>query len=219
MSQVKVKFTGNASFTQVPTGIHLPAGNPFGLPGGTPFDAVLAPAFLPDSLLGTQSASAEITMPDQLVAGLAFKVTPQLTVLADYQYTNWKVFETLDLTLASAPSVSLYEHYAGTNAFRAGFDWRASGGITLHGGVLTHNGAAPAETVTPILPEGQRIEGTVGAGVDLTPMLRLNLAYQYIQQADRRGRMVDAPTPTTALNHGLFKFTANLFGASLALAF
>ena len=73
--------------------------------------------------------------------------------------------------------------------------------------------------MTPILPEGQRIEGTVGAGIRLTPALRLDLAYQYLYQGDRRGRMIEVAAPTPANNHGIFAFTANLFGASLALAF
>jgi long-chain fatty acid transport protein len=140
--------------------------------------------------------------------------------MADWQHTDWTVFKSLDLHLVTADTtISAYEHYIATDAFRAGFDWQASDKLAIRGGVLTHKGASPDETVTPILPEGQRIEGTVGAGVQVTPMLRLDLAYQYVQQGDRRGRVVDAPVPTTALNSGLFKFTANLFSASLALAF
>ncbi|MGA2383606.1 MAG: outer membrane protein transport protein [Gemmatimonadales bacterium] len=218
-TQVKVNFTGTASFTQIATGITLPAGNPLGLPGGTPLDALLTPNFAADSLLGSQSASTSITMPDQLVVGLAYKLTPRFTVMADYQFTGWSKFSSLDLTLAKAPAVSMYENYGNTSAFRAGFEWNPTGALEVRAGVLTHNGASPAETVTPVLPEGQRIEGTVGLGIPLSDWLRLDVAYQYLQQAERHGRMVDAPVPTTALNSGLFHFTGNLFGASLALAF
>ena len=218
MTQVKVNFTGKATFTPVPTGITLAAGNPFGVPGGTPLDAVLASAFT--TSLANQNASTTITMPAQLVVGLAYAVTPQFKVMADYQYTDWTVFKSLDLKLDAANLViSEYEHYIASNAFRAGVEWQATNGLALRCGILTHKGAAPDETVTPILPEGQRMEGTLGAGVNLTSGLRLDLAYQYIYQGDRRGRMVDSPTPTPALNHGIFAFTANLFGASLALAF
>jgi long-chain fatty acid transport protein len=218
MTQVKVNFTGKATFTAVPTGITLAAGNPFGAPGGTPLDAVLASAFT--TSLANQNASTTITMPAQLVVGLAYAVTPQLKVMADYQYTDWTVFKSLDLKLDAANLViSEYEHYIASNAFRAGVEWQATNGLALRAGMLTHKGAAPDETVTPILPEGQRIEGTVGAGINLTSMLRLDVAYQYIYQGDRRGRMIDVAAPTPANNHGIFAFTANLFGASLALAF
>jgi long-chain fatty acid transport protein len=219
MSQAKVDFTGTAHFTPMATGVALPAGNALGVPGGTTLEQVLAPKFFTDSLLGQQDASTSITMPDQIVAGLAYKVTPGLTVLLDYQFTNYKVFETLNLNLSRAPSVSEYEHFKGVSAFRAGVDWKALDWLQVRAGVLTHSGAAPAETVTPILPEGKRIEGTLGLGIELTPGATLNLAYQYVRQGDRRGRLVDAAVPTPALNHGIFAFTANLFGASLALAF
>ena len=229
MSQVKVKFTGNATFTPVATGIALPAGNPICNPPGLP---ALCPAGTPleNALMGlggttlqNQSASANITMPSQIVVGLAYKVTPQLRVMADWQYTDWTVFKSLDLKLNTADTtISAYEGYAATSGFRVGFDWQASSTITIRGGALTHKGASPDESVTPILPEGQRIEGTVGVGIQMTPVVRLDLGYQYVYQADRHGRVTDPSagvTPTTALNSGLFKFSANLFSASLALAF
>ena len=218
MSQVKITFTGNASFTVVPTGITLAAGNPFSAPTGTPLETALFAAG--GATLQNQSASTSITMPPQLLAGVAYGVTPTLKVMADWQYTDWSVFKTLDLTLKTANfTLSEYEHYKATNAFRDGLDWQAMDGLAIRAGVLTHKGASPDETVTPILPEGQRIEGTLGAGIRLTPALRLDLAYQYLYQGDRRGRMIEVAAPTPANNHGIFAFTANLFGASLALAF
>jgi long-chain fatty acid transport protein len=220
LSQVKVNFSGTATFTPVLTGITLAAGNPFGAPAGTTLEQALFAGA--GALLGKQDASTKITMPEQLVVGVAFKVVPTLNLMADWQWTNWKAFKTLDLHLsASDTTLSEYEHYGATNALRAGFDWQATPAVAIRGGVLTHNGASPEETVTPILPEGQRFEGTVGAGIHLMPNLRLDLAYQYIRQQDRRGRMTDpvGRDPLPLDNTGLFKFTANLFGASLALAF
>ena len=222
LSRVKINFTGTASFTQVQTGILEAAGNPLGVPAGTPLDVILAAGFGAGQPLSNQSASTTITMPDQIVAGLAYKVMDNLTVLADWQHTNWSVFQSLDLTLAVAPSISEPENYKSTDAFRFGVDWQATPKLAIRAGALRHNGASPDQSVTPVLPEGNRVEGTLGAGIELAPHLRLDLAYQYLQQQDRRGRMVDPPTgvaPTPLLNHGLYQFKANLFGASLALGF
>ncbi len=223
LSQVKVNFSGNATFTPVATGITLAAGDPLLgglLPAGTSLETALFAQG--GSKIAKQGASTTVTMPDQLVAGVAFKVTPKLTLMADWQYTDWAKFQDLALHLDAADTtLTEYEHYMATNAFRAAFDWQATRSIALRGGFLTHKGASPDQTVTPMLPEGQRFEGTVGAGIQVTPALRLDVAYQYIQQQNRRGRMTDPvgrdPLPTD--NTGLYKFTANLFGASVALAF
>ncbi len=226
LSRVKVNYTGTASFSPVATGIVEAAGNPFGVPAGTPLDAVLASAFASGGALTKQNATTTITMPDQIVVGLAYKVLNNLSVMADWQHTNWKLFQTLALNLALAPSLSEYENFHATDAFRAGLDWQATSRVWIRAGAVKHDGASPSETVTPILPEGDRFEATLGFGVELMPRLRLDLGYQYLVQQDRHGRVVDPPagvTPTAtnlnALNSGLFHFAANLFGASLALGF
>ena len=222
LSRVKINYTGTASFTQVATNILLAAGNPFQVPGGTPLDAVLAQGFTAGQPLSNQSASTTITMPDQIVVGLAYKAMSNLTLLADWQHTNWSLFDTLTLALKVAPTITEPESYTNTDAFRFGVDWQASPKLAIRAGALRHNGASPDQSVTPLLPEGNRYEGTLGVGVELAPRLRLDLAYQYLQQQDRRGRVVDAPAgvaPTPLLNSGLYSFKANLFGASLSVGF
>jgi long-subunit fatty acid transport protein len=82
-------------------------------------------------------------------------------------------------------------------------------------GFIDHEGAAPAQTVTPNLPEGARTEFTAGLGFQFSQQFHLDLSYMYINQADRRGRTVSDPTVT----NGLYNFSANLFGASLAFSF
>ena len=75
--------------------------------------------------------------------------------------------------------------------------------------------------MTPNLPEGKRSELTLGFGTRLGRSLRLDLAYQYIDQGDRRGRTTDGglALPTTTVNNGLYTFTAHLIGATFALDF
>jgi long-chain fatty acid transport protein len=222
MTRQKIEIDdGTVSFNQLPTGITLALGNPFGVPAGTPLDAILAPRFLDDSLLGTQSGSTRLTMPDQFTVGTAFQVTSKIKVLFDYQRVNWKVFDELVLQFERAGTRTIVESYRASNGFRLGGEYAWSPTTTIRGGVLTHSAAAPDQTVTPNLPEGKRSEITLGFGTRLTNALRVDLAYQYIDQADRRGRTTDGgmAVPTTAVNNGLYTFSAHLIGATLALAF
>ncbi len=211
---------GSADFTQVGTGIILPPGNPIGVPGGTPLDSVVAPQFRTGGKLVTQPASGTIALPDQLVLGLAFKPSTTLTLTADYQWVHWTNFSQLSLSFQNLPVTTLYEDYSNTSGYRFGAEYRMNS-MTLRGGWLRHEAAAPDQTVTPLLPEGARWEATGGIGFRINNRMSLDLAYQYIKQQDRRGRVV--PTvrgPTGALaNTGLYTGGANLFGASLHLAY
>ncbi len=237
LMRVHANVQGNATFTQLPTGILLPRASPLQvdttkLPGGAPgspaelFRAACGPhnAFPLDSVfvcantfgttLATQHASTSVAQPDQLVFGAAFDVTPQLTALVDYQWVNWSQFSTLAITTEKLPLNTQYEDYNNTNGWRFGLQYEQNG-IALRAGYLKHDGAAPDQTVTPLLPEGARTEFTLGGGIKVGAHGHLDIAYQHITQQDRRGRVVPAPRGSTAFNTGLYSGSASLLGASL----
>ncbi len=211
---------GDAFFTPVSTGITLAAGNPFGVPAGTPLDSVVAAQFRTGGALVKQHASTRVPLPDQIVVGIAVNLTSQLTLLADYQWVHWDRFSKLQLTFANLGTRTLWEDYKNTNGYRLGAQFDVTPKLSLRGGVLKHDGAAPDNTVTPLLPEGARVEQTFGASLQISTHGRLEAAYQHINQQDRRGRVVDAPRfGGAALNTGLYSGGANLFGVSLVWGF
>ena len=243
LTQAEFNYSGSASFTQVPTGLIVPAPIPLGaltIPAGCPIDTLLAGAgglgskcgvglslFNPTAgALRSQPVTTTVKNPSQLALGLAYKLANGWTLLGDYQLTWWSQFDTLDITFPQTPGGlldrKLFENYHNTSGFRFGAEWAKNAKWTFRGGYLHHGGAAPAETVTPLLPEGQRNEFTVGTTVKLAASLSADLAYQYIRQNDRRGRTREPilnRMPTTGLNNGLYDFQAHLFGVSLSYAF
>ena len=225
LTRVALDYEGTADFEAVSTGIILPGNNPIGMPAGTPLDALVAAshAFDPDSTLGDQAVTTSITMPDQATAGIAIDVSPSLMLLADWQWMNWSVFDVLSITFENQDEPKeVRENYKDTHAIRVGFDWSGGGKLSLRGGYLYHKGAAPPQTVTPLLPEGERNEFTGGIGYRITEQLTLDAAYQYIKQNDRRGRVrepLGGAAPTVALNSGLYKFYAHLVGVTLSVHF
>jgi long-chain fatty acid transport protein len=234
LMKVKLDYAGTARFTQVNTGIIIPAditipGLP-PIPAGTQLDAFLRSlgVFSTGGVLADQTVTTSISNPDMLVLGVAYKLKENLTVLADYQWTHWSTFEVLDLTFAPTTALNrtLYESYKSTSGIRLGAEYVVEVvedlPWTFRGGYLYHQGAAPPQTVTALLPEGARNEVTVGLGVKFAERLTGDFAYQYIRQNDRRGRTRDAADgspPTIALNNGLYTFSAHLFGVSLAFTF
>ena len=237
LTQAKFDYSGTASFTRVPTGIVVPATITVGaltIPAGFPIDTLVGGApgsggldlFNPSTgVFRTQPVTTTIKNPSQLALGLAYKLANGWTLLGDYQLTWWSQFNELDITfpqdLSGLLNRKLFENYHNTSGFRFGAEWAKDAKWTFRGGYLHHDGAAPAETVTPLLPEGQRNEFTLGTTVKLGAALSADLAYQYIRQNDRRGRTREPliGAATTGLNNGLYDFHAHLFGVSLSYAF
>ena len=237
LTQAKFDYSGTASFTRVPTGIVVPATITVGaltIPAGFPIDTLVGGApgsggldlFNPSTgVFRTQPVTTTIKNPSQLALGLAYKLANGWTLLGDYQLTWWSQFNELHITfpqdLSGLLNRQLFENYHNTSGFRFGAEWAKDAKWTLRGGYLHHDGAAPAETVTPLLPEGQRNEFTLGTTVKLGAALSADLAYQYIRQNDRRGRTREPliGAATTGLNNGLYDFHAHLFGVSLSYAF
>jgi opacity protein-like surface antigen len=68
--------------------------------------------------------------------------------------------------------------------------------------------------VTPDLPEGARMEYAAGLGARLSERVAVDVAYQYIDQEDREGRVLLSGPDT-----GTYAFHANLVGAALIVRF
>lgn len=215
LTRKKIDYTGDATFTQVLTGLQLPVAiGP--LPAGTPVDAVLAPEFASGGPLANGSVSTSIIMPPQGSLGFAYKVSDAWSVMADWQYVVWGWFNTINIDFANAgtPDLALHPANKDTHGFRFGTEYQYNAKLMLRGGYLHHNGASPRQFVTPLLPEAARNEFTIGAGIALNPKFHADLAYQYIKQDDRRGTVNLA-----AGNTGLYTFSAHLFGIGLAYTF
>jgi long-chain fatty acid transport protein len=229
LMHAKFDYEGTAQFSQVPTNLTIPATlavGPLVIPAGTPVDALLAspPLDLFNTVLVSQTVTTSITNPEQLILGLAYQPRKDWTLFVDYQWTRWgERFQTVNIDFAN-PVLNrvLHEDYQNTNGIRLAAEWAKDAKWTFRGGYLRHQGAAPDQTVTPLLPEGSRNEFTGGFTVKLSPGFSADVAYQYIKQKDRRGRTREAlfnQGPTTLLNHGVYDFHAHLFGVSLGYAF
>ena len=213
LTKKTITYKGTASFTQVPTGLVLAPAPPL-IPTPVPLDIVLQSQFLSGGNLAGGAASTAITLPDQGAIGFSYKASDRWTLMGDYQQIVWGWFNKLTLTFANPLlNQSLYEGFRDSHAVRLGIEFQQSAKTVIRGGYLFHTAAAPDQTVTPLLPEGERNEFTIGLGTELSKGLHAQFAYQYIRQQDRNGRA------GTTFNNGLYTFNANLFGAGFSYTF
>ncbi|MFP4227583.1 MAG: OmpP1/FadL family transporter [Salinivenus sp.] len=221
LTPIKFEYEGDATFEQISTGLQLPDDNPItGQP--TPLDLVLEPSFVNGPLVD-QSVETELTMPAQVVAGVAVQATDRLLLQADYQWTGWSSFDSIPLTFEEeALSQTRREGYDNTSAVRLGGAYEATDVLTVRAGYLFNQAAAPDRTVTPLLPEADRNHLTAGLSWQIIDTVGLNVAYQYLGQNDRRGRVRGVrpgeENPTAEdLNSGLYSFNAHLVGTTVTI--
>lgn len=223
MHSVEVDLDGDADFTALSNpDLMLPVG-----PGGAlvPLDAVLQDQqlYAEGGPLDDQGVEATLTFPAQAVVGVRFGATPQLGLMADYQWTGWSSFDRIvgQFENPAAEDLELELNYEDAHSFRLGTELAATDAFTLRGGFIYNTAATPDETVTPILPEAERQLYTVGFGYDFGGF-RADAYYNYVNQADRRGRVRGAlPGSFTMadLNVGVYSTTAHLLGLTLSYAF
>jgi long-chain fatty acid transport protein len=215
-----------ATFTQVPTGLVLAAGNPFGLPGGTPLDALLAGQFLPDSALSSQGVTTRVTDPYQIQVGVGFTGLSHTVIDLDYAYFGYESFQTLPITFtgpaaAAGLNRTLIEDYGSSWSIRLGAEHMfESLGITGRAGFSYAVTPAPPVTVTPLLPDMNRYNGSVGIGVPITPGFELDGSYLHVFTDGRRGRIVertDASQTAAELNSGFYTLDADVLSLSLRI--
>jgi long-chain fatty acid transport protein len=211
---------GEVSTAQIPTGLVLRAPLP-AVPAGTPLDLLVAPQFASGATLGPQSATTTLPFPDQLVIGGAIHMSSRFTLLADYQFTNWSLFDQVVIQNQFAPPTTLVESYKDTHGIRLGADYAHARGVAIRAGFDTHTAAAPDQSVTPLIPDAPRREYTAGVTVPLFGHARMDVAYLFVDQQDRRGRTTDGglAAPTAAVNNGTYQYHANLLSASVVLGF
>jgi long-chain fatty acid transport protein len=217
LTPVTLRYDGRASFAPIAASYRVTKANPLGLPVGTALDSFVSQGL---GALQDQDVSTDLEMPAQLVLGLSAHVSRRLKILADYQWVGWSAFNTvtLDFSHALPPDEQLVQNYRDTSAVRVGMEFQAGPALRASAGYFYNQAAAPDETVTPLLPEARRNHLTAGLGWNLRPSMTIDIAYQLVRHADRRGRIVNpAPgeLPTVALNSGMYRARGDLLGITL----
>lgn len=225
MSSIVFNYkNADATFTQTNTGIILPVNNPINPGSPVPVDQLLAPQFQAGGALVSQKVNTRIAHPAQAEAGFGYTGFQNWTLSADYIWIGWKQFTDLPVNFqgpASGSNRTLIEKYNNTSGIRLGVE-RSFGDAKLRFGYAGSSAAAPAETVTPLLPDQDRAIGTVGGAIPLFGRVSLDAAYSRVMTPGRRGR-VDERTSLSQtadqLNNGVYKLNANIFSASLKASF
>jgi long-chain fatty acid transport protein len=228
LSSINFKYDdANARFVQLATNLVVPdastGGALGGLPAGTPYDAFLAAQFRTGGALVDQKVSTQITHPGQFEAGIGYTAPTGTLVSFDYGYILWNKFDVLPVNFkgpAAANSRSLIEDYHNSASYRLGLEQKFSRywDITGRAGFSLTKTPAPDETVTPLLPDMDRRNFAIGAGLPLGPRWTIDAGYLHVDTKGRRGRIVERTSESQTaeeLNGGFYRLNANILSLSL----
>ena len=197
-SHVDVDLHGPAAFGQIPT-------------GNAQFDGAVA-----QELPFGKGAQARTTLqfPSVTMFGIAYEVTPNLTLEADGNYTTWSVFDQTVLQIDGLPDTTLVHNWVNTWAFRAGLTYRCSTtGSWIAGGFVYDQTPQPNADVGVFLPDANRTGGTIGAGIALSKHFQFQVSSLFLWFHER--------TITTSKDNfsATYQTFAILPSATLKLAF
>jgi len=197
-SKITVKYKGDATFTQIATGFPQFDG---AVAGQIPFGS-------------KQPVKTEIEFPDLASLGFMVALNPAMKLELDVNRTGWSSFDTLTININSTdptkpiPTSTVRENWKNVYNYRLGFDWMLTQSESLRLGFVYDKTPQPDQSVSPLLPDGNRKGVTVGWG-HRGQRVHFDTALMYLPFGER----------TTHTNYdnfnGTYKTTAWLLGVSL----
>jgi long-chain fatty acid transport protein len=196
-SAVNVGLAGDAQFGAIPT-------------GHADLDAAIA-AQIPVGK--SVPGSTTIQFPSLTIFGVAYDLSPHLTLEVDGNYTTWSVFDATTIQIQGLPNTTLVHDFKNTWTIRAGALYKTSGGSWIAGGFLYDQTPQPDADVSPFLPDANRTGGSIGAGVKLSKNFEVQVSSLFLWFHQRT-------TSTNANNYnGTYQTFAILPGVTMKSTF
>jgi long-chain fatty acid transport protein len=115
--------------------------------------------------LPDQTGDAEITLPDILSLGFMWRPVPSVALTFDPNLVLWSTFDRLVIDFESVEDRVLERNSRNTFTLRLGVDWATPApGLSARAGFIFDQNPAPAETLAPSLPDGNRLDFGLGLG-------------------------------------------------------
>lgn len=196
-SSVNMDFTGNATFTQIPT-------------GNAQLDALVKAGLPPN-----QAISTSIPFPSTAYAAVAVSPFNKWDIEADITRTGWKSFKALDVIFSQTPSANLHrpEDWKDTYSYRLGANHAANDQWDVRFGLLYDQNPQPASAVTPLLPDADREGITFGFAYHPGPWnIEASIFELHFAERSTKGQNLEG-------FNGTYKTDATLLSMSLGYRF
>ncbi|TMQ14361.1 MAG: hypothetical protein E6J90_26805 [Deltaproteobacteria bacterium] len=160
------------------------------LTGHVHFSSV-PPAFV--AQLHDQGISETVLIPDVLTIGGAYRVAPNLTIMASYEFEHWSDYKSDTFTgtdVMTGPdgvpthfTTSVTRNYNDAHVIRLAGEWKqipVMPQLTARLGLQRSISDQPTDTLSPSLTDASSWGIAVGAGYRITPNLGVDLGYEHV---------------------------------------
>ncbi|GMU02291.1 outer membrane protein transport protein [Corallococcus caeni] len=159
------------------------------------------------SRLTDQTASADVTLPSTVTAGLAYRPLNNLMLAFDASWVDWSSFAELAIRFEN-PAIDnpLPKRWHAKWKYSLGAEYGVTEALQVRAGFVYDPSPSPNSTLTPDLPDANRIKVTAGVGYQLKPF-RADLGYQFVALSDKESSAPGIP--------GTYSGSAHVFGLTL----
>ncbi|MFP2928354.1 OmpP1/FadL family transporter [Pyxidicoccus sp. 3LG] len=181
-SPMSLTFKGDADFQDVPAGFQ---------------------GRLPDTRV-----EGDVTLPQSIAAGISVTPIERLTLAFDANWVDWSDFEQLAIEFPDNPAINnpLPKRWKATWNFHVGAEYGVTDALQVRAGLVVDPTPSPEDTLTPDLPDADRLAFTGGVGYSFGA-LRADAAYQFVNLSDNESTAPGIP--------GTYNGTAHVFGLTL----
>lgn len=156
-----------------------------------------------------------LNFPNTLAVGIGYK-TDKWSAEADFEYAGWGTFKQIQLIFPDnliSPTSTIEEDYDNTWQIRIGGEYWFNEKFAGRLGYIFDKTPAPANTISPLLPDANRHDIGIGFGYKFSEALSVDAAYLAVLFNERSTKNnVDG-------FDGTYKSHVNLFALSFGYAF
>ena len=160
------------------------------------------------------SGSTNITLPQQLSAGISYKSKDKWVLETGIRWEDWSSFNQLRIDIAGQPPAVTPRDWRGTLAINVGGKYRINDTFTMTGGYLYGSNPVPDSTFEPAIPDSNVHLFCIGGEAHIKK-LTVALAYAYQLQYER-SKSTNQYGPFA---NGTYSSHTHLFGVSLGYGF
>lgn len=169
------------------------------------------------SVTNAKEGKGEVTLPlpSTINIGVAVGVLENLTVTADYNWSEWSRYEKLEIkntdkneTLSSSP-----RNWKNTSAYRVGAEFTGLEKLALRAGFLYETDPVDTKYSEPSLPDAARTGYTFGAGYQILDNLNIDAYLLLLSWEEKK------VTDNVFSQNGYYNTSATLSGVHLTYKF